>query len=138
MTSAFETLDGAMSAVMSSAFAEPAWLRPRVASQYAERSADPDRPEVTIHGILSAGPAQEDLSGQAQGGKLSGTTKLASTAVEFWIAKAQVGALPWVPVTGDALVLTARSDAPVHAVTRIATTDLGDLTLILVREDQPT
>jgi hypothetical protein len=138
MTSAFEALDSAMSAVMSSAFAEPARLQPRVASQYAERAADPDRPEATVHGIFSAGPAQDDLSGQARGGKLSGTTQLASTAAEFWIAKAQVDALPWVPVTGDALVLTARSDAPVHAVTRIATTDLGDLTLTLVREDQPT
>lgn len=134
----FNDLDARTSAAVKGVFAEPALLRPRQSTQYRERSADPDRDEATVHGIFSAGPAQEDLSGQAQGGKLSGTTKLASTAVEFWIAKAQVDALPWVPVTGDALVLTARSDAPVHAVTRIATTDLGDLTLTLVREDQPT
>lgn len=115
MTSDFEALDSAMSAVMSSAFAEPARLRPRMYSQYAERAADPNRSEAMVHGIFSAGPAQEDLSGQARGGQFSGTTKLASTAAEFWIARAQVDALPWSPVTGDALVLIGETPAAVVA-----------------------
>ncbi len=137
MTSAFEALDSAMSAVMSSAFAEPALLQPRVASQYAERSADPDRPEAMVHGIFSAGPAQDDLSGQARGGKLSGTTQLALTAAEFWIARAQVDALAALPAKGDAVTLISHSETPTYAVSSVQHTDLGDLTLILVREDQP-
>ena len=136
MATAFEALDETLSAALSSAFAEPALLRPRVSTQYAERSADPGRAESTTYGIFSAGPAQEDLRGQARGGQMSGTTKLSTTAAEFWIAKAQVDALTALPITGDAVVLTARSGQPIYAISRVATSDLGDLTLILVQEDE--
>lgn len=135
MSTAFEAMDEALSAALSSAFAEPALLRPRVSTQYAERSPDPDRPEAITYGIFSAGPAQEDLRGQARGGQMSGTTKLSTAAGEFWIAKPQIDQLPWLPITGDAVVLTARSGQPIYAISRVATSDLGDLTLILVRED---
>jgi hypothetical protein len=136
MTTAFEALDENLSAALSSAFAEPALLRPRVSTQYAERSADPDRPEAMTYGIFSAGPAQEDLRGQARGGQMSGTTKLSTAATEFWIAKPQIDQLPWLPITGDAVVLTARSGQPIYAISRVAPSDLGDLTLMLVREDE--
>ena len=49
--------------------------------------------------------------------------------------KAQVDALTALPITGDAVVLMARSRQPSYAISRVATSDLGDLTLILVRED---
>jgi hypothetical protein len=136
MTAAFEALDETLSAALSGAFAEPTLLRPRVSSQYAERSADPDRAATVTYGIFSAGPAQEDLRGQARGGHMSGTTKLSTAAAEFWIAKPQIDQLPWLPITGDAVVLTARSGQPSYAISRIATSDLGDLTLMLVREDE--
>jgi hypothetical protein len=135
MTTTFEALDEDLSAALSSAFAEPALLRPRVSTQYAERSADPDRPEAVTYGIFSAGPAREDLRGQARSGQMSGTTKLSNAAVEFWIAKPQIDQLLWLPITGDAVKLTARSGQPSYAISRVATSDLGDLTLILVRED---
>lgn len=135
MATAFESMDETLSAALSTAFAETALLRPRVSTQYAERSPDPDRPEAMTYGIFSAGPAQEDLRGQARGGQISGTTKLSTAAAEFWIAKPQIDQLPWLPITGDAVVLTARSGQPIYAISRVATSDLGDLTLILVRED---
>lgn len=136
LMSLFNDLDAYASAAVKGVFAEPALLRPRVSTQYAERSADPGRAESTTYGIFSAGPAQEDLRGQARGGQMSGTTKLSTTAAEFWIAKAQVDALTALPITGDAVVLTARSGQPSYAISRVATSDLGDLTLILVREDE--
>ena len=135
-TTAFEALDETLSAALSSAFAEPALLRPRVSTQYTERSTDPDRAATVTYGIFSAGPAQEDLRGQARGGQMSGTTKLSTAATEFWIAKPQIDQLPWLPITGDGVVLTARSGQPSYAISRVATSDLGDLTLILVREDE--
>ena len=135
MATAFEAMDETLSAALSSAVAEPALLRPRGAPQYVERSPDPDRPEAMTYGIFSAGPAQEDLRGQARGGQMSGTTKLSTAAAEFWIAKPQIDQLPWMPITGDAVVLRARSGQPTYAISRVATSDLGDLTLILVRED---
>ncbi len=135
-TTAFEALDENLSAALSSAFAEPALLRPRVSTQYAERSADPDRAATVTYGIFSAGPAQEDLRGQAPGGQLSGTTKLSTAAAEFWIAKPQIDQLPWLPITGDSVILTARSGQPSYAISRVATSNLGDLTLILVLEDE--
>lgn len=135
MATAFESMDETLSAALSTAFAEPALLRPRVSTQYAERSPDPDRPEAMTYGIFSAGTAQEDLRGQARGGQMSGTIMLSTTTTEFWIAKPQIDQLPWLPITGDAVVLTARSGQPIYAISRVAPSDLGDLTLILVRED---
>lgn len=134
--SLFNDLDAHASAAVKGVFAEPALLRPRVSTQYAERSADPDRAATVTYGIFSAGPAQEDLRGQARSGQMSGTTKLSTAATEFWIAKPQIEQLPWLPITGDAVVLTVRSGQPIYAISRVATSDLGDLTLILVREDE--
>jgi hypothetical protein len=136
MATAFEALDENLSAALSGAFAEPALLRPRVSTQYAERSADPDRLEAMTYGIFSAGPTQEDLRGQARGGQMSGTTRLSTAAAEFWIAKPQIDQLPWLPITGDVVVLTARSGQQIYAISRVAPSDLGDLTLMLVREDE--
>ena len=136
MSLSFNELDAALSDAASSVFAEPALLRPRVSTQYADRNADPDRPETITYGIFSVGPAQEDLRGQARGGQMSGTTKLSTAAAEFWIAKPQIDQLPWLPITGDVVVLTARSGQPSYAISRVTTSDLGDLTLILVQEDE--
>jgi hypothetical protein len=66
---------------------------------------------------------------------MSGTTKLSTATAEFWIGKPQIDQLPWLAITGDTVVLTARSGQPTYAISRVATSDLGDLTLILVRED---
>jgi hypothetical protein len=136
MSNAFEAMDETLSAALSSAFAEPALLRPRMPTQYAERSVDPDRPEAMTYGIFSAGPAQEDLRGQARGRQMSGTTKLASTAAEFWIAKAQAEELTALPAKGDAIILTGRAGRPVYAISAVHHTDMGDLNLILVRENE--
>ena len=136
MATAFEALDETLSAALSSAFAEPALLRPRMSTQYAERSADPNRPEAMTYGIFSAGPAKDDLRGQARGGQMSGTTKLSTAATELWIANPQIDQLPWLPITGDAVILTARNSQPIYAISRVATSDLNDLTLILVQEDE--
>lgn len=134
--SLFNDLDAYASDAVKVVFAEPALLRPRVSKQYAERTADPDRPETITYGIFSAGPAQDDLRGQARGGQMSGTTKLSTAAADFWIAKPQIDQLPWLPITGDAVILTARSGQPIYAISRVTTSNLGDLTLILVQEDE--
>ncbi|WP_223428844.1 hypothetical protein [Tateyamaria pelophila] len=133
--SVFEYLDVRVSAALASVFAEPAHLHPRLSAQYAERAVDPDRAEVTVHGIFSAGPGQDDLRGQARGGQMSGTTKLGSTAAEFWIARAQVDALTTMPAKGDMITLTSRAGSPIYAISGVHHTDMGDLNLILVRED---
>ena len=132
---AFEGLDVDLSAALSGAFAEPALLRPVVSSQYAVRASDPDRPEVTITGVFSAGPAQQGLDGLASG--FSGGTRVTSTSATFWIAKAQAVALTALPAKGDAITLISRVGRPVYAISAVQHTDMGDLTLLLVREDQP-
>ena len=133
MSTAFEALDETLSAALSSTFAEPARLLPRVSSQYAVRATDPDRPEGTVTGIFSVGAAQQGLDGQAGG--FSGTTRVTSTSVTFWMAKTQVEALTMPPAKGDALILTNRTGQPVYGISALHQTDLGDVTLILVRED---
>jgi hypothetical protein len=129
----FEEFDAAASAVLSSVFAEPARLLPRVSSQYALRTRDPDRPEVAVTGVFSASAAQQGFDGQAGG--FSGATRVTSTSVTFWMAKTQVDALTISPAKGDALILTNRTGQPVYGISALQQTDLGDVTLILVRED---
>jgi hypothetical protein len=136
MSFSFNELDAALSDAASSVFAEAALLRPRVSTQYVERSPDPDRPEAMTYGIFSACSAQEDLRGQARSGQMSGTTKLSTATAEFWIAKPQIDHLPWLPITGDAVILTARSGQPIYAISKVAPSDMGDLTLVLVQEDK--
>jgi len=133
----FDALDTNLSAAISGVFAEPARLQPRKSTQYAERAADPDRAGVIIHGIFSAGPAQSDLRGEARGRPFAGTTQLVSTVASFWIAKAELTALTALPAKGDTITFTSRVGSPVYAITTIQHTDMGDLTLDLVREDQP-
>lgn len=137
MASMFDDLEAALSGAISGAFAEAAVIRPRVSTQYVERADDPNRPSATITGIYSAGPADDQLKGSSKGGEFVGSTRLSSETAEFWIAKAQVDLLGWMPSKGDALTLTARSGAPVFSISKVQPSDMGDLNLILVREDQP-
>lgn len=133
----FLDLDAVLSGAIREAFAEPAVHRPRVSEQYAEGRIDPDRPQHLIHGVFSAGPADGPLKGAARGSQFSGTTRVASLSAEFWIARAEVDALTDLPAKGDTITLTGRVGSPVYAVSLVQHTDMGDLTLILVREDQP-
>ncbi len=132
----FDALDAAMTGAIKTAFAEVAVLRPRVSAQYVERAADPDRPTNTVSGVFSAGPSDERLQGTTRGSEFKGPTHIAAASAEFWIAKAEVDALPALPAKGDLLTLTGRPDSPTYAITRVQPTDMGDLNLILVREDQ--
>lgn len=117
------------------AFGETALLRPRSQVQYAESLADANRNAVSVRGVFSARPARSDLRGQAQGADLSGTSRVASTASEFWMAAAEAAALGFSPAKGDLLTLTGRPGCPTYAVTAVQTTDQQDLNLLLVRED---
>ena len=137
MASMFDDLDAALSGAISGAFAEAAVLRPRVSSQYVERADDPSRPSSTVTGIFSAGPADDQLRGQARGAEFVGTTRAQSESAEFWLPKSVVDALTALPAKGDTITLTARPGAPVYAISRVQPSDMGDLNLILVREDQP-
>lgn len=133
----FLDLDAELSGAIRGAFAEPAVHWPRVSEQYAERVIDVDRPQHLIHGVFSAGPADDPLRGSARGSQFSGTTRAASLSAEFWIARAEVDALTELPMKGDTLTLMSRVGSPVYAVSLVQHTDVGDLTLILVREDEP-
>ena len=133
----FDDLDAVVSDAIRSAFAEVAVHRPRASVQYAERVADADRPHRLIHGVFSAGPADDPLRGAARGSQFSGTTRVASLSAEFWIARAEVDALTDLPAKGDTIMLTSRAGSPVYAVSVVQHTDMGDMTLILVREDPP-
>ena len=137
MASMFDDLDAALSDAIGGAFAEAAIHRPRVSAQYTERAVDPERPQHFIHGLFSAGPADDGLKGIARGSEFSGTTRVASASAEFWIAKAQVAALTALPAKGDTITLTSRAASPTYAVSSVQHTDMGDLNLILVWEDLP-
>jgi hypothetical protein len=59
-----------------------------------------------------------------------------SQSAEFWLAAVTVQSLVDRPRRGDALTLTGREGAPVYALSQVHPSDMGDLTLILVLEDE--
>jgi len=138
MTSPFDALDAAASAVVVTAYGEQAVLRPRTSEQYVERAADADRNAVTVWGVYSARPTSFDLRGQARGAELDGTTRVNAVRSEFWIARDQSEVLPFRPAKGDLLSLPGRHGCPTYAISAIQPTNMGDLNLLLVREDVET
>jgi hypothetical protein len=53
----------------------------------------------------------------------------------FWIASDQVAALGFRPAKGDLLRFPERCGSPCFAIAAIHPTSMGDLNLLLVRED---
>ena len=98
MASPFDALDELVSSAVQTAYGEAAILTPRVSSQYAQRSTDEDRPATNVWGVLSAGPGESQLKGQATGGEFSGSTRMHVMRAEFWMTAAQVSALGFAPV----------------------------------------
>ena len=137
MTSPFDAFDASLSAATVHAFGERAVLRPRVSSQYAERTTDEDRHQHAVTGVFSAGPADSSLKGSASSGDFAGTTRLATLTAAFWIAADTVATLSVRPVKGDTITLIGRDGCPVYAIARVEPSDRGDLNFILVHEDQP-
>lgn len=136
MASFFDELDAALSAAASSAFAEAAVLRPRKSSQYVERADDPDRPQTTVSGIFSAGPSEGGLKGNARGGEFAGATRMSSMTAEFWLTKAEVDRIDFLPAKGDQITLSARPGQPRYEISKVEPSDMGDLNLILITEGQ--
>jgi hypothetical protein len=135
MTSPFDALDALASGAAIEGFGEEAVLIPRRGSQYAEAAADADRMAVKVRGIFSALAAPSDLRGQSRGGEFTGTTRMVSEQSAFWIAAAQVAGLGFRPAKGDLLRLPERCGSPSFAIATIHPTSMGDLNLLLVRED---
>lgn len=138
MASPFDDLDRLLSATVLTSYGEAAILRPRTASQYAERKADANRNAVNVWGVLSEGPGQDAIKGQAVGGEFSGTTRFNVLKAEFWVSAEQLASLGFAPAKGDTISFPGRPGAPVYAVSAIQHTNMGDTGLILVREDQST
>ena len=138
MTSPFDALDRAASSAVVTAYGEQAVLRPRTSEQYVERAADADRNAVTVWGVFSARPTNFDLRGQARGAELDGTTRVNAARSEFWISHEQAEALSFRPAKGDLLSLPGRHGCPTYAISAILATNMGDLNLLLVREDVET
>ncbi len=135
MNSAFDDFEALASGAALRAFGEEAVLSPRRNSQYAEPAADDDRMAVKVWGIFSALAAPTDLRGQSRGGKFTGTTRLVSEQSAFWIAAAQLAGLGFRPAKGDLLRLPERCGSPCFSIAAVHPTSLGDLNLVLVRED---
>ena len=132
----FDDLDAQVSVAIDATFGEVAVLRPRVSAQYAERAEDASREIATVTGVFSAGPADAPLKASTSGSGFSGGTRVVSHSAEFWLAAQTVQSLVTRPQKGDALTLTGRAGAPVYALSQVHPSDMGDLTLILVLEDE--
>ena len=135
MSSVFDSLDALASDVIAQAFGESAILIPRRNSQYVEAAADVERLAVSVRGVFSGAAAGSDLKGQARGGDFLGTTRIVAEQTAFWIAAAQVATLGFRPAKGDLVRLPARSGNLSYAIAAVHPTSMGDLNLLLVRED---
>ena len=137
MTSPFDALDALASDAAIEGFGEEAVLIPRRTSQYVESAADADRMAVKVRGIFSALAAPSDLRGQSRGGEFTGTTRIVAEQSAFWISAGQVAELGFRPAKGDQLKLPERCGSPSFAIAAVHPTSMGDLNLLLVREDVP-
>jgi hypothetical protein len=135
MTSPFDALDALASGAALEGFGEKAVLIPRRGSQYGRAAADADRMAAKVRGIFSALAASSDLRGQGRGGEFTGTTRVLAEQSAFWIAAAQVAELGFRPAKGDLLRLPERCGSPSFAIAAVHPTSMGDLNLLLVRED---
>ena len=135
MTTAFDSLDALAAQASVSAFGEVAVLQPRRQAQYVEAATDADRLSVSVRGIFSAAADTSDLRGQARGGEFAGASRVLSGQSTFWIAAEQVAELGFRPSKGDLLSLPQRSGSPAFAIAAVHPTAMGDLNLLLVRED---
>lgn len=135
MSSRFDALDAALSRAVLSTFGETvaATLRPWARSEFVE-GEDATRPARPIRGVFTEAPSDAPLKGRATGAEFAGTTRLSVSVAEFWIAAADVAALPYQIKTGDRLELPGRPGAPRYSVSDAQTTDTGDINLILARE----
>ncbi len=135
MASSFDSLDVLASGAVMQGFGEEAVLIPRCGSQYAEAAADADRMVVKVRGIFSALASSSDLRGQSRGGEFKGATRVLAEQSAFWITAAQVAELGFRPAKGDLIRLPERRGIPSYAIAAVHPTSLGDLNLLLVRED---
>ena len=135
MTSPFDDFDALACGAALEAFGEVAVLTPRRSGQYVEAPVDADRMSVKLRGVFSALAAQSDLRGQARGGEFTGASRLLAEQTAFWIAAAQVEELGCRPAKGDLLKLPERCGSPAYAIAAVHPTSMGDLNLLLVRED---
>jgi hypothetical protein len=135
MASPFDSLDVLASGAVMQGFGEEAVLIPRRGSQYAEAAADADRMVVKVRGIFSTLASSSDLRGQGRGGEFKGATRILAEHSALWIAAAQVAELGFRPAKGDLIRLPERRGIPSYAIAAVHPTSLGDLNLLLVRED---
>ncbi len=135
MASPFDALDAVASTAAISVFGEVAVLQPRRQSQYVEAATDADRLSVSVRGIFSGTAATSDLRGQARGGEFAGASRVLSEQSAFWIAAEQVAELGFRPAKGDLVRLPERPGTPSFAIAAVHPTAMGDLNLLLVRED---
>lgn len=135
MATRFDQLDAALSASCITAFGEAATLRPRRASRFSDRAADPSRPEAPVSGVYSAGPGEESLKGKVIGGDFQGMTRFATMRAEFWVPAEVVASLPYPIAPGDLVILTD-GNLP-YEVVKTQPTDMGDVNLILAFDDIP-
>jgi hypothetical protein len=137
MASAFDAFDEQAAAAIILAFAEDAILTPRILSQYVEAAADTDRHSARVRGVFSAHAAVSDLRGQGRGGEFTGTSRLVNEQSEFWIARADAEVIGFRPAKGDLLTLSGRTGMAAFSIVAVHPTNMGDLNLLLVREDVP-
>ena len=136
--SAFDDLDAHLQAVAQYVFAEDALLEPRVPQQYVEAAADADRMQAKLSGVFSIAPAVMGLKGHVEGRNMPGSTRIASAQAEFWVSAAEVHCAGFRPARGDRLVLCSRPETPSYSISTVQEAGGGDLTLVLVvEEDQP-
>lgn len=138
MPSPFDDLHAEMTAVIVDTFGETrARLIPRIpeTSQYKARASDPARQAILVFGVFTYAPADERLQGQVRGDGLGGPTRVSMSAAEFWMGQEMLSQIPYSIQKGDVIELLDRPNSPRFAVSNMQQSHMGEMNLILVKED---
>lgn len=134
MASPFDAAMAAADAVQNSVFGEPVTIAPRIATPRRGQAPDTNREARTVTGVFTLVGDEVPLEGSRRGADGRGTTTFAVGDAKVWLSRESVVALGFTPRKGDAVSLPDRNTDERWAIVRPDPSDLGDITLHIVRE----
>jgi hypothetical protein len=134
MPSRFEIDMARADGIITEYFGEPVKFMPRAAIPRRGQAADVVRETVVVTGVFTLVGDAVPLEGSRRGADGRGTTEFAVGDAKLWLSKENVAALGYRPKKGDAVLFTGRSVDDRWAVERADPSDVGDVTLHIVRE----
>jgi hypothetical protein len=129
--SVFDDIAASADAAIDSVFGEPVRIEPRLAGGYTGIGADPDRPAVTVTGVIRTLSSRETLAGQSRD-RATGLAVVTGRPTLLHLTAAVARSLGYELRKGDLVTRAGKDVDAAFEVGSVEPADLGDLTVHLV------